>query len=93
MSQQSNIERKLKEAFRPGRLEVINESHLHAGHQPHFDGKGESHFRIRIVSDAFAGKTRLERHRMVNQLLAEELKAQIHALAIEALAPEEPARW
>jgi BolA family transcriptional regulator, general stress-responsive regulator len=89
LSQQSNIERKLTEALKPERLEVINESHLHAGHQAHFDGKGESHFRIRIVAEAFAGKSRLERHRMINQLLAEELKEEIHALAIEAHAPGE----
>ena len=92
MSQQSNIEQKLKAALSPERLEVINESHLHAGHQPHFDGKGESHFRIKIVSQAFTGKSRLERHRIINQLLAEELKAAIHALAIEAHAPGETGR-
>ena len=53
LSQQSNIERKLKAALTPERLEVINESHLHAGHQAHFDGKGELHFRIKIVSRGF----------------------------------------
>jgi BolA family transcriptional regulator, general stress-responsive regulator len=57
LSQQSNIERKLNAALKPERLEVINESHLHAGHQPHFDGKGESHFRVRVVSEAFTGKS------------------------------------
>ena len=92
MSQQANIEQKLNEALKPERLEVINESHLHAGHQPHFDGKGESHFRIKVVSQAFTGKSRLERHRMINQLLAEELKAAIHALAVEAHAPGETRR-
>ena len=92
MSQQSNIERKLKAALSPDRLEVINESHLHAGHQAHFDGTGESHFRIKIVSQTFAGKSRLERHRMINQLLAEEMKAAIHAMAIEAHAPGETKR-
>jgi BolA family transcriptional regulator, general stress-responsive regulator len=93
LSQQSNIEQKLNAALKPERLEVINESHLHAGHQAHFDGTGESHFRIRIVSGAFAGTSRLERHRMINQLLAEELKGEIHALAVEAGAPGEAARW
>jgi BolA family transcriptional regulator, general stress-responsive regulator len=92
LSQQSNIEQKLKTALKPERLEVINESHLHAGHQPHFDGKGESHFRVRVVSEAFTGKSRLERHRIINQLLAEELKAEIHALAVEAGAPGEIGR-
>jgi BolA family transcriptional regulator, general stress-responsive regulator len=89
LSQQSNIEQKLTAALQPERLEVINESHLHAGHQAHFDGTGESHFRIRVVAAAFAGKTRLERHRVINGLLAEELQGAIHALAIEAHAPGE----
>jgi BolA family transcriptional regulator, general stress-responsive regulator len=89
LSQQSNIERKLTEALKPERLEVINESHLHAGHQAHFDGTGESHFRVRIFTTAFSGKSRVERHRMINQLLADELRDEIHALAIEAHAPEE----
>jgi BolA family transcriptional regulator, general stress-responsive regulator len=89
LSQQSNIEQKLTAALQPERLEVINESHLHAGHQAHFDGTGESHFRVRIVSEAFTGKSRLERHRVINGILAEELKAEIHALAVEAHAPGE----
>ena len=92
MSQQSNIEQKLKAALSPDRLEVINESHLHAGHQPHFDGKGESHFRVRITAEAFKGKSRLERHRMVNQVLADELKGALHALAVEVGAPGEAGR-
>lgn len=99
MSQQSNIEQKLTAALKPERLEVINESHLHAGHhhtsdghQSEFDGKGESHFRIKIVCGAFKGKSRLERHRIINQLLAEELKAAIHAMAVEAHAPGEIGR-
>ncbi len=99
MSQQSNIEQKLKAALSPVRLEVINESHLHAGHHhtsdghhSEFDGKGESHFRIKVVSEAFEGKSRLERHRIINQLLADELRAEIHAMAIEAHAPGEIGR-
>jgi BolA family transcriptional regulator, general stress-responsive regulator len=89
LSQQANIEQKLNEALKPERLEIINESHLHAGHQPNFDGKGESHFRVRIITSAFSGKSRVERHRMINQLLADELRDEIHALAIEAHAPGE----
>jgi BolA family transcriptional regulator, general stress-responsive regulator len=92
LSQQSNIERKLTEAVKPERLEVINESHLHAGHQAHFDGTGESHFRIRITAAVFAGKSRIERHRVINGILAEELKGEIHALAVEAGAPGEKGR-
>ena len=63
---------KLAAAFAPARLEVINESHLHAGHR-NSPGTGESHFRVLIVSEAFAGKSRLARHRLVNEVLAAEL--------------------
>lgn len=93
MSVQSTIETKLRDAFRPERLAIINESHLHAHHQPQFDGAGETHFRVRIVADAFAGMPRIERHRAVNDALKAELAAGVHALAIEPAAPGEPVRW
>lgn len=100
MSIQQTIEAKLKDAFRPERLTVINESHLHAGHHhvesghhAEFDGTGETHFRVRIVSNKFAGMGRIDRHRAVNELLAAELKAGVHALAIEPAAPGEKTRW
>lgn len=100
MSLQADIEAKLTRAFSPERLAVVNESHLHAGHhhvesghQATFDGTGETHFRIRIVSAAFTGKSRVERHRAVNDLLTPELKAGLHALAIEPAAPGETTRW
>ena len=100
MSIQASIETKLKKAFSPERLAVINESHLHAGHHhvegghhAEFDGKGETHFRVRIVSAAFAGMSRVERHRAINAALADELKAGLHALAIEPAAPGEETRW
>jgi BolA family transcriptional regulator, general stress-responsive regulator len=100
MSMQERMEKKLSAALSPERLIIINESHLHAGHHhvesghhATFDGTGETHFRIRIVSPAFAGKSRVERHRAVNELLAEELKAGLHALAIEPAAPGEKTRW
>jgi BolA protein len=80
---------KLMVALHPTRLDVVNESHLHAGHGSS-PGTGESHFRVLIVSGAFAGKTRVERHRMVNEALASELKGGMHALAIKACAPNEP---
>ena len=91
MSVEATIRDKLTSAFAPMRLEVINDSHLHAGHGGS-PGTGESHFRVLVVSQAFAGKSRLERHRMVNEVLAEELAGKIHALAIKALAPEEQSR-
>ncbi|MGH6814132.1 MAG: BolA family protein [Hyphomicrobiaceae bacterium] len=75
-------------ALTPARLEIVNESHLHSGHAGSPES-GESHFRILIVSDLFMGKSRVERHRMVNTALAEELAAGLHALAIVAHAPNE----
>lgn len=100
MSIQQNIEDKLTQAFAPERLVIMNESAQHAGHHhtesdhhAEFDGTGETHFRVRIVSGAFAGMSRIERHRAVNDLLAEELKAGVHALAIEPAAPGEKTRW
>jgi len=84
----AGIERKLNAAFAPVALEVIDESHHHAGHG-HHHADGESHFRVEIVSAAFAGKSRVERHRAVNAALAEELAGRVHALAIGAKAPGE----
>ena len=84
----STIRAKLTQAFAPTRLDVINESHLHAGHR-NSPGTGESHFRVVVVSELFAGKSRLARHRLVNEALAAELKGKIHALALELNAPGE----
>ena len=81
------IER-LMRTFAPARLDVVDESHQHAGHAGHRPG-GETHYRVYIVSDAFKGKSRIERHRMVNEALASELASGIHALAIHASAPGE----
>ena len=82
------ITNKLREAFAPESLEVADESHLHEGHSGHRPG-GETHFRIYIVSPAFEGKSRIERHRMINTALAAELAGSVHALAIKAQAPGE----
>jgi BolA protein len=90
---QSRIERKLIDAFAPERLAVINESHLHAGHQPDMTGTGETHIRIRIVSAKFSGMPRLARHRAINELLKPDLDAGLHALAVEPAAPGEAVRW
>ena len=84
------IVEKLTKAFAPERLEVVDESHRHAGHAGARPG-GETHFHVHIVSPAFGGKSRLERHRMVNAALAEELQGGVHALAIAAQAPAEGA--
>jgi len=90
---QARIEQKLTEAFVPERLSVINESHLHAGHQPDITGTGETHMRVRIVSEKFSGMTRLARHRAITELLKPELDAGLHALAVEPAAPGEATRW
>ncbi len=84
------ITQKLTEAFAPQSLNVVDESHQHAGHAGHRPG-GETHYRVYIVSQAFEGKTRLQRHRMINEALAGELAAGVHALAIHAAAPGEGA--
>jgi BolA protein len=88
MSVEDQIREKLTRAFAPLALEVVNDSHRHAGHASS-PGTGESHFTVKVVAQAFAGKSRLERHRMVNQALAAELAGRVHALAIDARAPEE----
>jgi BolA protein len=88
MPVETTIREKLTQAFQPVRLEVVNESHLHAGHR-NSPGTGESHFRVLIVSPLFAGKSRLARHRLVNDTLAAELGGKIHALALATHAPGE----
>jgi BolA protein len=82
------ITEKLTEAFTPQSLRVEDESHRHEGHAGHRPG-GQTHFRVYIVSESFKGKTRLERHRMINTILSGELAAGVHALAIHATAPDE----
>lgn len=90
MSQQTIadiISDKLQQAFMPEHLEVIDESHLHAGHagaRP----EGETHFRVVIVSDKFVAKNPVTRHRMVNEVLSDELKGRVHALTISANPPK-----
>ena len=82
------IEKKLTEAFSPQSLKVLDESHQHEGHAGHRPG-GQTHFRLYIVAEAFKGKSRVERHRMINGILSAELAAGVHALAIHAAAPGE----
>jgi BolA family transcriptional regulator, general stress-responsive regulator len=91
MRVEEQITKKLRQAFAPETLEVVNDSHRHAGHAGS-PGTGESHFRIKVVSRSFAGKSRVERHRMINEVLAGELTGKIHGLAISALTPEERSR-
>jgi len=88
MSVRDTITRKLNDAFAPESIDVVDESNLHEGHAGHRPG-GQSHFRIYIVSQAFAGKSRIDRHRMINTVLADDLAGGVHALAIHAAAPGE----
>ena len=88
MATRDIISNKLQEAFTPESLQVVDESHLHEGHAGHRPS-GETHFRVHIVSPAFKGKSRVERHRMINATLAAELSGSVHALAIHAQAPGE----
>ena len=88
MSTREAIINKLREAFSPESLDVTDESHLHEGHAGHRPG-GETHFRVYIVSPSFEGKSRIERHRMINATLSAELAGSVHALAIHAQAPGE----
>ncbi len=88
MSVAERIEQKLEGGLAPTRLRVIDDSHKHAGHAGARPG-GETHFRVEIVSQAFEGKTRVERHRMVNALLADEFSDRLHALQVSARTPAE----
>jgi BolA protein len=83
MTVADRIRARLTEAFHPASLNVVDESHLHKGHAGHRP-EGESHFRIKITAEAFAGKSRVAAHRMVYAALADEIAAGVHAIAIEA---------
>ncbi|RFB74992.1 BolA family protein [Methylovirgula sp. 4M-Z18] len=85
---QEQIREKLQTALAPTFLDVIDDSHLHAGHAGARPG-GETHFTVHVVSAAFSGKSRVDRHRLINQALTAELAGGVHALAIIAKAPGE----
>jgi BolA family transcriptional regulator, general stress-responsive regulator len=85
---QEQIRAKLQTALAPIFLDVIDDSHHHAGHAGARPG-GETHFTVHVVSEAFAGKSRVDRHRLINQALSAELDGGVHALAIIAKAPGE----
>ncbi len=95
MSVEKSIRDKLERAFSPSELAVENESGKHAGHAGARDhlGRvtGETHFRVRIVSARFEGKSSIDRHREINAALKDELAGPVHALAIKALTPAEAA--
>jgi BolA protein len=85
------MRQKLAAALEPAELDIVDESHRHVGHAGH-DGRGESHFKLRIVSAQFAGQSRVERQRCVYRILAAELADRVHALGLVTLTPDEAAR-
>ena len=89
MNRVERIRAALQAALQPEALEVVDDSHRHAGHEGARDGRG--HFTVRIVSPVFAGKAPLARHRAIYAALGEMMQTDIHALAIEAKAPGEVA--
>lgn len=88
MPMTDRIAARLHDALAPTRLDVVNDSHHHAGHMGD-DGTGETHFSVTVESPAFAGLSRVARQRLVNRALADLLAGPIHALAIRATAPGE----
>ena len=84
MSTQATIEKKITHSLSPMHLEVVNESHMH-----NVAPGSESHFKVTVVSEEFEGKMLVNRHRMVNELLAQELKGPVHALALHTMTPGE----
>ena len=89
------IRQKLTAGFSPLALDVVDESHRHAGHAGATRGdgsRGETHFHVRIVSPAFEGISRVERQRRIYAALADEMKGPVHALSLNALSPSEAAK-
>ncbi|MEO8671899.1 MAG: BolA family protein [Tahibacter sp.] len=76
---------RLESALAPQELELVDESHKHAGHEGARDGRG--HYRVRVVSAAFANTAPLARHRLIYAALGDMMQTDIHALSIEAIAP------
>ena len=86
MGMQERIAARLKAAFDPTSLEVIDDSHRHAGHSGARPG-GETHYTVRLISAAFAGKSRVQRHQRVYQALGERMREEVHALSMQTLTP------
>ena len=84
MTVYETIERKIIASLAPAHLEVINESHMHS-----VPPDSESHFKLVIVAENFAGETRIGRHQAVNRILADEFAAGLHALSLQTLTPDE----
>lgn len=91
MTVAKTIQQKLTTRLAPARLDITDESHLHAGHVGARPG-GESHFRVEVVSAAFEGMNRVARQRLVYEILSDELAAGLHALALKTHTPAEANR-
>ena len=89
MIMQERIVARLTSALDPAALDVVDESDRHAGHAGAREGGG-THYRVRVVSTRFEGRSRVERHRLVHDLLTAEFADGLHALALTAKAPDEP---
>jgi BolA protein len=91
MQVEKRIREKLTAAFQPVRLLIENDSHRHAHHLTARGeaNTGETHFSVTIIATAFSGRSRIERHRLVHEVLAEELAGPVHALAVKAATPSE----
>jgi BolA protein len=87
MSRLETIRERLQSALRPASLDVIDDSHLHAGHAGARDGRG--HFRVALVAEQFAGLSKVQRHQLVYRALGTLMQSDIHALGIQALTPDE----
>ncbi|MHB8534814.1 MAG: BolA family protein [Sulfuricaulis sp.] len=87
MQRTNEIETRLREAFAPQKIEVRDDSRLHAGHEGAKSGGG--HFAVTIVSPRFQGKNAVQRHQMIYQALGNMMQTDIHALSIQALTPDE----
>ncbi len=88
MTYSERMQRKLTDALAPERLDIVDESHRHIGHAGAHP-EGESHFHVTIVASSFAGKSRVERQRMVYTLLKDEMNERVHALTLTTLTPQE----
>ena len=88
MSVAESIKKKLVDAFNPVHLEIVDESHLHAGHSSAPEG-GERHFRVIITATVFEGQTQIFRQRRVYNILADEMAGPVHALSLSTLTPDE----
>lgn len=89
-ARQTELEKRLREAFHPQELLIKDQSHLHAGHAGAQDGRG--HFAVRLTADAFEGLPRIQRHRLVYEAVGDLMETDIHALSITAITPGEANR-